>query len=189
VLLAASNFLVPNATFVVELVIFLLVLGALAKWVLPVVNRVLAERQRAIERSIEEAEEAKRRAKELEQERARLLELGREEARRLRDEAAKVGEALRQDFQRRGEEEYQRAIARASADIEASARKAAEELRAQVGGLVITVVERALAGALTDADRQRVVDQAIAELEALSSLGEAVTAGAGAHDPAEGAVG
>lgn len=180
-LLAASNFLVPNATFVVELVIFLLVLGALAKWVLPVVNRVLAERQQAIARSIEEAEEARRRAKQLEQDRARLLAEGREEARRLRDEAAKVAEALRQDFQRRGEEEYQRAIARARADIEASVRKAAEDLRAQLSGLVITVVEKVLAGALTENDLQRVMDQALAEVEALSSGGEPVSAVAGAR--------
>jgi F-type H+-transporting ATPase subunit b len=184
--LAASNFLVPNATFVVELVIFLLVLGALAKWVLPVVNRVLADRQRAIQRSIEEAEEASRRAKELEQERARLLEQGREEARRLRDEAAKVGEALREELQRKGREDYERALARANADIEASARKAAEDLRAQLSELVVTVVERVLAGALTDSDRQRIADQALAEVEALSTLGEAVAAGAGVHDPGAG---
>lgn len=186
-LLAASNFLVPNATFVVELVIFLLVLWALAKWVLPVVNRVLVERQRSIERSIQEAEEAKQRAKELEQERARLLEQGRQEARRLRDEAAKVGEALRQELQRKGQEEYQRAVERASADIEAAARKAAEDLRAQLSGLVVTTVERVLAGALTDEDRRRVLEQALAEVEALSSAAPPVPAGAGAPDPLGGA--
>ena len=30
-----GNFLIPNGTFVVELVIFLVVLGVIAKWILP----------------------------------------------------------------------------------------------------------------------------------------------------------
>ena len=38
-MLATSNFLVPNATFVVELVAFLLTLAVLAKYVLPVINK------------------------------------------------------------------------------------------------------------------------------------------------------
>jgi F-type H+-transporting ATPase subunit b len=143
-MLASSNFLVPNTTFIVELVIFLVVLWLLAKYVLPVLNRAMEARQEAIERSIKEAEETKQRAKELEEERTRLLEQGREEARRLRDEAAKIGEQLRQELQRKGEDDYQRRVATAGAEIEAAARKAAEELRSQVSELVIAVVERVL---------------------------------------------
>lgn len=178
-MLASSNFLVPNATFFVELVIFLVVLWVLAKYILPYLNKAVEDRQRAIERNISEAEEAKQRAKELEEERNRLLEEGRDEARRLRDEAGKVGEQLRQEFQRRGEEDYQRMIASAGADIDASARRAAEELRSQVSELVIAVVERVLRDGIAVSDRERLVDQAIAEVESLSTA-QPVAAGAGA---------
>jgi F-type H+-transporting ATPase subunit b len=178
-MLASSNFLVPNTTFIVELVIFLVVLWLLAKYVLPVLNRAMEARQEAIERSIKEAEETKQRAKELEEERTRLLEQGREEARRLRDEAAKIGEQLRQELQRKGEDDYQRRVATAGAEIEAAARKAAEELRSQVSELVIAVVERVLQDGITLDDRERLVDQAIAEVEALS----APPVAAGARSP------
>ena len=185
-LLASSNFLVPNTTFIVELVIFLVVLGVLAKYVLPYLTRALDERQHTIDRAISDAEDAKRRAKELEEEHVKMLEQGREDARRLRDEAAKVGEQLRQDLQKKGEEDYQRMVSSATADIQASARKAAEDLRAQVSDLVVSVVERVLREGVTLADQQRLIDQAIAELETLSSPEQVASAVSGGPEPGRG---
>ncbi len=40
-----SNFLIPNGTIFVILLIFLVVLGVIAKWVVPPVSKVLAERE------------------------------------------------------------------------------------------------------------------------------------------------
>ena len=165
-LIASQNFLVPGPTFVVELAIFLGVLGVLAKWVLPYVNRAMDERQEAIARSIREAEEAKKRADELEKRYQEVLEQGRVEAQQLKEEAAKVGEQLREQLHHKGEEEYDRLLARASTDIDASARRASEELRAQVAGLVMAVVERVLGEGLAAADQSALIDRAIAEIEA-----------------------
>ncbi|MGH9105945.1 MAG: F0F1 ATP synthase subunit B [Acidimicrobiales bacterium] len=184
-LVAASNFLVPNATFIVEWVIFLAVLGFLAKWVLPPLNRMLEGRQRTIQNALDEAEQATSRARELAEQRRVALDEARQEARSLRDEATKVGEQLRQELQKRGEEEYQRLVSRAAADIEASARKASEALRGQVAGLVMVVVERVLGEGMTVADQQRLIDHAIAEVEAQGHT-EAVGAGALAGSPGPG---
>ena len=177
-LLASSNFLVPNDTFVVELVIFLLVLWFLARYVLPPLNRVMEARQATIERNITDAEEAKERAHELEQQQRQELEEARQAARAMRDEAAKLGDQLRQELQHKGEEEYQRLVARAGADIEASTRKAAEQLRGEMAGLVMTVVERVLGEGITLADQARLIAGAIAEVEAQASAGR-VGAGLG----------
>ena len=40
-----SNFLLPNGTFFAVLLIFLIVLGVIAKWVVPPISKVLAERE------------------------------------------------------------------------------------------------------------------------------------------------
>jgi F-type H+-transporting ATPase subunit b len=165
-LLATTNFLVPNATFVVELVAFLVVLGVLSRKVLPPINQALETRQQKIAREIADAEEAKKRAHELEEQQHQALEEARQQARAMKDEAAKLGEQLRQELQKKGEEEYQRLVVRAGADIEASARKAAEELRGQVAGLVMVVVERVLGEGITLADEQLLIERAIAEVEA-----------------------
>jgi len=164
--LAASNFLVPNTTFVVELVAFLAVLGALAKWVLPPVNRALEKRQQTIEQALSEAAEARERARRAEEEARRAIEEARAEARALRDEAARLGEQARQELRAQGEEEYRRLVARASSEIDASARRAADQLRAQVADLVMVAVEKVLGEGLTLADQERLVERAVRELEA-----------------------
>jgi F-type H+-transporting ATPase subunit b len=169
VLVATSNFLVPNWTFVVELVIFLLVLGVLAKWILPPVNRAMEARQKQIEQNINDADEARQRARELEEQQQRTLEQGRAEAHSLRDEAAKLGEQLREELRKQGEEEYRRLVDRAAQDIDASTRRAAEELRTQVAGLVMVVVERVLGEGITVAGQEQLVDRAIAEIESQSA--------------------
>ena len=178
-LVASSNFLVPGPTFVVELVIFLIVLWALNKWVLPPVNRAMEARQQTIERSLAEAEEATKRAHELEEQRERILEQGRAEARALKDEAARVGEQLREQLRKQGEDEYERLVNRASSDIEAATRRAAEELRAQVAGLVVAVVERVLEDGASLVGQGELVDRAISAVEA-----QAVAGGQGSLGPA-----
>jgi F-type H+-transporting ATPase subunit b len=186
VLVASSNFLVPGPTFVVELAIFLATLWALSKWVLPFVNGVLDTRQQSIARNISDAEEAKKRAIELEEQRKKLIEEGRAEARALKDEAAKIGEQLREDLRKQGEEEYRRLVERASADIEAATRRAAEELRVEVAGLVMDVVERVLGDGVTLRDQEKLVEIATADIERQAAAGSAgglggtVRTGAGA---------
>ena len=161
----ASNFLVPNATFIVELIAFLLVLGALARWVLPYLNRMMEERQNTIRKALEDAEEARRRADETEGEYKRVLEEGRAQARQLVDEANRLAEELRAQARERGDQEYQRIMGRATADITAASQQAAEQLRGQIGELVVLVVERVI-GQTMDAEAQRaLIDRTISEAE------------------------
>lgn len=167
-LLASSNFLVPNATFIVELVAFLLVLGALAKWVLPVVNRSMEERQATIRQALTDAEEAKRRSEEAEAQYKRVIDEAREEARHLVDEANRMAEQLRSEKRQQADQEYERIITRARGDIDAEVRRAAEELRSQIAGIALAVVEKVIGEGL-DAQVQRgIIERAIAEIEAQS---------------------
>ena len=46
--LATSNFLVPNGTFIVVLIAFIIVLYVITKYVLPPLNAALTERQEQI---------------------------------------------------------------------------------------------------------------------------------------------
>lgn len=181
--IAATNFLVPNTTFVVELVIFLLLVGILAKWVIPPINRAMDARMERIQRDIDEAEEAKRKAADLEQQYQKTLEEGRAEARALKDEAARVGEQLRSELRKQGEEEYRRLLERANQDIEASARRAAEQLRTEVAGLVMAVVEKVLGDGLTLDHQERLVQSAIEDIER-QAASSASSTGNGAPEPA-----
>ncbi len=163
---ASSNFLVPNATLVVELLAFLLVLGIIAKWVLPPVNRAMEKRQQTIDQALAEAAEARERAQRAEEEARRAIDQARAEGRALRDEAARLGEQVRQELRQQGEEEYRRLVSRASSDIDASARRAADQLRSQVADLVMAAVEKVLGEGISLANQEQLIERAIAELEA-----------------------
>ena len=175
-LVASSNFLVPNATFVVELIAFLLVLFVLRRYVLPVINKSMEDRQQTIRQSMEDAETARRRAEEAEAEYARTVEAARHEARAMVDEANRIGEELRADLRQRGEQEYERIISRAQADIDASARRAAEDLRRQVVDIVITVTEKVIGEGFSSDGQRALIDRTIAEVEAEASSAPEVNA-------------
>jgi F-type H+-transporting ATPase subunit b len=177
--IVASNFLVPNATFVVELLAFLGVLAFLARYVLPPVNKMVDQRQGTIRQALIDAETAKSRAAEAEAEYKRLIAEARAEARGLVEEANKAGEQLRASLNERGEQEYERRVALAVADIEASARRASEDIRRDVASLVVAVVERVI-GQGFDADAQRqLIDRSIGEVETEASTRPDVSAASG----------
>ena len=56
---ASSNFLVPNGTFIVEVIAFLFVLWVIGRKVLPIVNEQIEKRQKEIAESLQAAEKAR----------------------------------------------------------------------------------------------------------------------------------
>src|SRR5580693_2300212 len=53
---ANSNFLIPNGTFIVVLIAFILVLGFIGRSVVPYLNKLLTERQEQIRGELEAAD-------------------------------------------------------------------------------------------------------------------------------------
>ncbi len=89
-----SNFLVPNGTFIFELIAFLIVLGVIGWKVLPPLNKMLAERQEQIRGEIEAAEEAKTDAEQADAERRRELETARQQAREIVAQANRTADQI-----------------------------------------------------------------------------------------------
>ncbi len=72
-----NNFLVPNATFLVELLAFAIMLLILGRYVIPPINRAMTARQDAIRKEFAEADEAKKNAREAEEEfKAQIEKIG-----------------------------------------------------------------------------------------------------------------
>src|SRR3954447_1495157 len=92
----ASNFLVPNGTFFVELLAFAIILWLLAKFVIPPINRAMAARQDAIRKEFADLEEAKADAKAAEEEfRAQIADARHEAAGSARRPASRVRRSSR----------------------------------------------------------------------------------------------
>jgi F-type H+-transporting ATPase subunit b len=168
-LVASQNFLVPNLTFVFELIAFLIVLAVVAKYVLPPLQKALNDRQETIRQGILDSEDAKRRLAQTEADYREAMERARSEARAMVDEANRIGEQMRLEARRRGEQEAERIVAAARSEIDASARRAAAELRAEVTSLVVSVVQRVVGEALDAEAHRALIDRTIAEVESGTS--------------------
>jgi F-type H+-transporting ATPase subunit b len=170
-MVGSSNFLVPNATFIVELVAFLGVIFTLGRYILPYITKPMEERQATIRQALADAEEAKRRAAEAEVEYKRVISEARTEARSVVDEANKLGEQVRADRRQQAEEEYERILARAREDIDAQTRRATEELRRSAADLAVSVVEKVIGEGLDDEAQRALIDRTIAEVDSNAGAG------------------
>jgi len=163
---ATNNFLIPNATFVVELVIFLVILGAIAKWIVPWVNSQLAARQEAIRQQFQEAEEARAKLEAAEAEYRQQIAEARADAARQREEAREQGAKIIADLRAQAQVEADRITKTARAQIEAERTRTVAALRAEVGTLAVELAGRIVGESLADEARQRrVVDRFLTELE------------------------
>jgi len=178
--LAASNFLVPNATFFVELAAFVLVLLVLGRYVIPPINKAVAERQAGIRRQFVELEEAKAKAEATEsQYRAQLVE-ARHEAARIREDAREQGAQIVVEMREQAQAEATRITTAAYAQIEIEKQQVLAQLKSEVGTLATDLAGRIVGESLEDeARRRRTVDRFIAELDGQSVLADHGSTSAG----------
>jgi F-type H+-transporting ATPase subunit b len=171
---AADNFLIPNATFFVELIAFAIILWFLAKYVLPPINRAIAKRQEAIRHEIEEAEKAKAAAKEAEDKYNQLFVEARHEAARIREEAREQGAAIIAEMREQAQAEANRILAHARAQLQAERQQVVSQLRTDVGSIALTLAESIVGESLEDeARRNRTIDRFIDDLESSAPSGGA----------------
>ena len=167
---ASGNFLVPNATFIAELVGFLIVLAVLGKYVLPLLNDAVTERQQLIRHQYEESEQARADARAAEAEfRSQLVE-ARHEASRIREEAKEQGASIIAEMREQAQSDASRIIEHAQAQLEAERALVVQQLRNELGRMATTLAGTIVGESLEDDERRaRTVDRFIASLESESS--------------------
>ncbi|MDE3204752.1 MAG: F0F1 ATP synthase subunit B [Acidobacteriota bacterium] len=163
-LVASSNFLVPNATFIVELVAFLIVVFILGKYILPRIQAPMEERQATIRQALLDAEEAKRRSAEAEEEYKRIVGEARVQARAVVEEAHKMAEQSRTERRQQAEAEYERIVTNAGTDIDGQIRRAQEALRQQAADLAIAVAEKVIGEGIDRSAQAAFINRTIDQL-------------------------
>jgi F-type H+-transporting ATPase subunit b len=172
----AGNFLVPNASFVAELVAFLIILWAIWKYVVPPLQRSMNERQELIRRQIEESKEAREKLEKAEQEYKDALAEARHEATQMREQARADGQRIRRELEEKAREDAANIAAANQRQMEIERQRAMSELRSEIGALAVELASRIVGESLAEEARQRrTVDRFIGEVEAAS--GERASAG------------
>ena len=167
---ASTNPLLPSwPEFIIGTILFVLVFGALAKFLLPRAQHMLAQRTDMIEGGLARSEEAQAQATQLLDQYREQLAGARHEAARLREEAREQGAQIIAEMRDQAQAEARRITESAQAQIEAERQQALTALRTEVGTLATELASRIVGESLTDEARQgRMVDRFLSELEVTS---------------------
>jgi F-type H+-transporting ATPase subunit b len=162
VLLAAeeggqSNFLVPNGTFFVVLIIFLIVLGVIGKWVVPPISKVLHERDAMVKQTVEDSRKAADQFAAADEDYQAEMAKARGEASKLRDDARMEGRKVLEDMRGRASDEVASTLQQADSELKDQALSIQSDLRSSVETLSVTLASRVLGveiNAATSASRR-----------------------------------
>ncbi|WP_454791291.1 F0F1 ATP synthase subunit B [Mycolicibacterium lutetiense] len=119
-----SNFLVPNGTFFAVLIIFLITLAVIAKWVVPPVGKVLAEREAMLAKTAADNRKSAEQVAAAQADYDEAMAGARTQASAIRDEARTAGREV-VDAKR----------AEAGTEVAENVRQADEQLAAQGAGV------------------------------------------------------
>jgi F-type H+-transporting ATPase subunit b len=152
------------------LLVFLFTMWVLSKVAFPRIQEALDKRARAISESIDAAERTREEADQLLAEyRARLKE-AREQADDIVARARKAAETTKSEAAKAGAEKREELLAAARRDIEAETRRSLERIRKEVADLTVLTTEKVTRKSLTPEDHQRLIDEALTEVD-FSTLG------------------
>jgi F-type H+-transporting ATPase subunit b len=183
----SNNFLLPNGTFIAELVAFLIILFVLWRYVVPPLSRSLEQRQNMVQKQVEDAENAARALKAAEERYEEALAEARKEAARIRDTARADGEQIRDELREQANAEVERIRLRGEEQLANQREQVVRQLRGELGGLSMQLAEQLVGQELADDDRRRsTVDAFLDRLDQMPA-GATAKAGAPAESGASGA--
>lgn len=163
-------FLIPNATFFVELVIFLVVLGVIWRYVVPPVKRVMNERQEMVRRQIQESQQASKRLAEAQARYSEALAQARVEAAKIREAARADAQEIKEEMRQQAEQEVARIRERGAEQLATQREQVVRELRGELGTLAVTLAGRIVGESVADdARRAGTVDRFLDELQGMAT--------------------
>ena len=128
--------------------------------------------------SLDAADQARADAAAADDERRAVLEDARQKARGVVAEANRSAEAVRVDFQTRGQTEYERIVGSAEAEVALARQRAVEEAASRLSEITMDVVERVIGRKVNAAAHDDLISEAVSALRADATGGEAASSGA-----------
>jgi F-type H+-transporting ATPase subunit b len=166
-MLLAAN---PLIKVIPGLMIWTLISFAITLWVLKryafgPIQKLIDDRRERIRRAVEEADETRDEARRLLEEHRKLIADAKGEAESILAEARKISTAQQERMRQETEEDRQRRLEETKRQIEQATVQALGEIRREVASLSILAAEKITRKSLTDADQQRLIDEALAEID------------------------
>ena len=168
-----GNFLVtPEVGLMIwTLLAFGVTLWVLSRFVFPRVQEALDKRQKAIEDSIEESERTRIEAQRILEEYRQRLQEARQQADEIVVRARRAAEEHERESLDAARAQREELLEQTRRDIEAETRRAIQEIRNEVADLTVLATEKVTRKALSPEDQQRLVQEALNELD-FAALGQ-----------------
>jgi F-type H+-transporting ATPase subunit b len=141
---AEGNFLVPNGTFFVELIIFLIVLGVIGTFVVPPISKVLKERDNMVTKTAADNKKSAEQFAAAQGDYEKAMTAARVKASAARDEARAEGRKVVDEQRGRAEEQVSSTLQDAAEQLKREGDAVAADLRTRVEGLSTTLASRIL---------------------------------------------
>jgi F-type H+-transporting ATPase subunit b len=161
---AESVFLLPNGTFVVELVVVVVILFLVTKYLVPPINGALEARQEKIRAALEAADAARADAAASDDERQRILNEARDNAREIVASAQATADQVKAEAGGRAQAEYDRIVASAQVEVAAARQRAVDEASARIGEIVFDLVATIVGREVDQSAHQELVREAVAAI-------------------------
>jgi len=154
-----------NATLVVELIAFVVMLAILARWVYPPVIRAAEARQRQVADQLEAAEKARKEAETRLQEADAAIQDARAQAGQIIERANRAAEQIQREAQEKAREEARRIVEAARRDIDAERQRAIQAIRLQMADMVTEAVRRIVGENLAGERHRKLIEATIEQVE------------------------
>ena len=132
---------------------------------------VLDDRSNRIRESLEEADRVRVQAQEQTEQMQRTLDEGRQAGQQVLQEAREAAERYREAQQAHARTQAEEIIERARAETQTARDAALEQVRAEFAGLAVTAAERIIHRSLDEVSHRDLIDEVLAEGEALRGQG------------------
>src|SRR5580698_2864692 len=142
--LPAENFLIPNMTFVVELMAFIIVLGVLWRYVIPPVRQAMNARQEMARKLVSDSEQARQLLEQAQTAYKTAMADARHEAAQLRARAEQQRREIVEGASTEAAAGVAEIISRGQAQVDAERRQAIRQLKTDLGSLAVDLAEKIL---------------------------------------------
>jgi F-type H+-transporting ATPase subunit b len=165
-MLAANPLIEVNPGLMIWTIIcFLVVLFVLKRYAFGPIQQMIDTRRERIEQAIAEADNAREEARRLLEEHRKLIGQAKAESEEILGEARRLADAQRDRVKQETEEDRRRRLEETRRQIEQATAQALGQIRDEVGKLSLLAAEKITRKSLTDADQQRLIDEALAEID------------------------
>ena len=147
------------------IVCFFITFFVLRRYAFGPIQTMIDTRREKIEQAIAEADSARQEARNLLEEHKKLIGQAKSESEEILSEARRIADAQRERVREETEEDRQRRLEETRRQIEQATHQALGQIREEVGKLSLLAAEKITRKSLTSDDQQRLIDEALAEID------------------------